>query len=265
MNKKNNKNNKKRLGIIQSRGLGDIVIALPIARHYHNEGYEIHWPIDQQFVSSVSAVVNWVNWIPLEVDAKGRYFYDVPLERLRNLKCDEIIPLYQALSGHPEMSARPEFQITGFDQIKYHIAQVPFLKKWTLAESITRDPEREQALYDQVVNKEGTPYVVVHTQGSNYQADIKPEWIPEGWQVIEVTELTDSIFDWLKVIEGAEALIAVDSVVANLVDQLGITETVDCYWIARSHIHLTPVLGGSWTVLDPNPETLKRISVFKSS
>jgi hypothetical protein len=54
-------------------------------------------------------------------------------------------------------------------------------------------------------------------------------------------------------------------VVSNIVDQLRITESVDCYFIPRSHIHLTPVLGGAWTVLDPDPEVLRRISIFKAS
>jgi hypothetical protein len=37
---------------------------------------------------------------------------------------------------------------------------------------------------------------------------------------------------------------------SNMIDQLGIND-VDKYWIPRSHIHLTPVLGTNWTILDP--------------
>lgn len=186
------------------------------------------------------------------------------MERLTNFKCDEIICLYQSLSSHPEFTRRPEFQITGFDQIKYHIAQVPFTHKWRLAECITRDPARELALKEKLNITPGQNYVVVHKQGSNFTATIDPQWIPQGWRSIEVTPITDNIFDWLGVIEGAEALIAVDSTVANIVDQLAITDQLDCYFIPRSHIHLTPVLGGSWTVLEPSPDVLKMISIFRS-
>ena len=35
----------KKLGIIQTRGLGDIHIALPIAFFYKKKGFEIYWPI----------------------------------------------------------------------------------------------------------------------------------------------------------------------------------------------------------------------------
>jgi hypothetical protein len=254
---------KKRLGIIQSRGLGDIVIALPIARYYYNEGYEVLWPIAQEFVPSVEKTVPWIKWIPLVADGNN-YFYETPMERLKNFKCDEIICLYQSLSSHPEFAKRPEFQITGFDQIKYHIAQVPFKQKWTLAECITRDPQREQALKDRVGIQGDVPYVVVHLEGSDYSTTIDPGWIPEGWKTVEITPVTDCIFDWLSILEGAQSIIAVDSVIANVVDQLGIADEVDSYFLPRSHLHLTPVLGCAWTVLEPNAETLKRITIFRT-
>jgi hypothetical protein len=253
---------KKKIGFIQSRGLGDIVIALPIARYYYEQDYEVMWPIAQEFIPSVTQTVPWIKWIPLVVDGSA-YFYDTPMERLRNFKCDEIICLYQSLSSHPEMAKRPEFQITGFDQIKYHIAGVPFKRKWTLDQCITRDPQRESALKDHLGIKESEPYVVVHLEGSDYSTTIDPNWIPNGWKTVEVKPVTDCIFDWLGVLEGAQSIIAVDSVIANLMDQLGIADRVDSYFLPRSHIHLTPVLGCAWTVLDPNPETLKRITIFR--
>ena len=53
-----------KIGIIQSRGLGDIVIALPIALHYHKLGYEVHWPICEEFIS------NFIDHVPF-VDRKS--------------------------------------------------------------------------------------------------------------------------------------------------------------------------------------------------
>jgi hypothetical protein len=123
---------KKRLGIIQTRGLGDIIIALPIARHYHDQDWEVFWPIQEDFIDNFKDHVPWVKWIPIVRDS-GAFFYDVPMERLKNFRCDEILCLYQSLTGHPELVGRPEFQITKFDQLKYHAASVPFLKKWQTA------------------------------------------------------------------------------------------------------------------------------------
>lgn len=233
----------KKLGIIQSRGLGDLVIALPIARYYANQGWDIVWPICEEFVHHMESAVPWVKWVPITTD-RGSFFYDIPLQRLRNLKCDEILCLYQALTGH-KFHEEKWFQYTSFDQYKYIQAGVPFLNKWRLAECITRNPEREQALYDQVVQNPN--YVVVHLQGSDHRATYDPAIVPEGWQTIEINEQTDCIWDWLKVLEGAQSLILVDSVFANIVDQLGIGD--DRYFIQRSHIGLTPVQGQHWTWL----------------
>lgn len=235
----------KRLGIIQSRGLGDLIIALPIAKWYHNEGWEVYWPICEEFYPSMKDTAPWVKWIPIPTDPIGHFFYDIPMERLKNFKCDEIHCLYQALTGHPELSAEPYFQCTKFDQYKYIKMAVPFTEKWNLAPCLTRNPEREQALYDRVVQNDN--YVVLHLRGSDKAVDIDRSIIPQGWQQIEITEQTDCIFDWLKVIEGAQSLIMIDSCYSNLVDQLGIGE--DNYFIQRSHIGLTPVQNLPWTWL----------------
>jgi hypothetical protein len=249
-----------RIGIIQSRGLGDIVIALPIAGHYKDQGQEVYWPIGESFWPSVKDVVPWVHWIPIPED-QGPFFYEVPSQRLKNFRVDNVVCLYQSLSSHPEFQNRPEFQITGFDQIKYHIAEVPFLNKWRLAEYITRNPQREQALADRL--RDGRPYAVLHLTGSDHKAEFDTAAIPEDWQIIEITDQTPCIFDWLGLLEGAEAIVAVDSVVANLVDQLGINRNVDSYFIPRSHIHLTPVLGNPWTVISPGPTVEQRIRIFR--
>lgn len=233
----------KKLGLIQSRGLGDLVIALPIAGYYHKQGWEVLWPIADEFIPSMSKAAPWVKWIPLKVDT-GPFFYDEPMKRLKNFKCDEIVCLYQALTGH-NFHDEKYFQYTKFDQYKYIKTGVPFLEKWKLAEYITRDPAREQALYDRLVTNPN--YVVTHLKGSDVVATYDDSIIPQGWQVINIDEQTDCIWDWLMIIEQAQSLIMVDSVFSNIVDQLGIGE--DRYFIQRSHIGLTPVQGQDWTWL----------------
>jgi len=235
----------KRLGIIQSRGLGDIVIALPIARWYADQGWDIYWPICEQFVPSFKDSAPWVKWIPIPTDPQGRFFWDVPMERLKNFKVDETLCLYQALTGHPEFSNERWFQYTKFDQYKYIQAGVPFTQKWTLDQCITRDPQREGALYDKIVKN--PQYAVVHLEGSDHRAKFDWSMIPEDCQAVEISQQSDSIWDWLKIIEGAQSIIMVDSVYANIVDQLGLGD--DRYFIQRSHIGLTPVQGQHWTWL----------------
>jgi hypothetical protein len=235
---------KKKLGIVQSRGLGDIVISIPIAGHFKDQGWEIYWPVLESFVPSLENNVPWVKWIPVPYDPPGRYFYDIPMQRLKNFGVTETLCLYQALTGH-KFHEEKYFQYTKFDQYKYIQAGIPFLNKWRLSEYITRDKDREQKLYDRLVTNDN--YVVVHRKGSDFEVDVDYSIVPAGWQTIEITEQTDCIFDWLAILERAQSLILVDSVFANLVDQLNIGE--DRYFIQRSHIGLTPVQGQHWTWL----------------
>jgi hypothetical protein len=54
---------KKKLGLIQTGGLGDIHIALPIAFYYHKREFEIYWPIFDHWVEQMKHYVPWVNWV----------------------------------------------------------------------------------------------------------------------------------------------------------------------------------------------------------
>jgi hypothetical protein len=247
-----------KIGIIQSRGLGDILIALPIAKYWHDQGNSIVWPICEEFWPNVKESVPWVQWIPLPTDGQGQFFYNEPMKRLKALKCDEVHCFYQALNVVPELSKVPWFQIQKFDEFKYTKAGVPFLRKWSLADCIERDPAREQALYDRMVKQEH--YMVYHTVGSTYRCSADLSNVPPEWQQIEISEETSNIFDWLKILEGAQALILIDSVFSNLVDQMQIEG--DKYWIPRSHIHLTPVLGTDWTILDAPTDSLAAKPLF---
>ena len=251
-----------KISIIQSRGLGDICIALPIAKYYHDRGYQVYWPICEEFWPSFRNSASWVKWIPMPTDEKGDYFYKEPLKRIKLFGCTEYICLYQSLNIVPELAKVPWFQIQKFDEFKYTKAEVPFLQKWTLNECITRDTAREQKLYNRLVKQ--PMYYVTHTEGSSYSTEPDLSAIPNNWQRITITSTeTDCIFDWLKIIEGAQALIAIDSIIANMVDQLKID--IDKYWIPRSHIHLTPVLGSRWEILDPPLDSIAAQKIFRSN
>jgi hypothetical protein len=257
----NNTDKKQSFGIIQSRGLGDIIIALPIARYHYNQGKEVIWPICEEFYGSVKDSAPWVTWVPMPFDRIGKFFYEKAYFELGQRGCTDFICLYQSLTGHPELSGRPYFQFQKFDEHKYTAAGVPFANKWKLEECITRDSIKEDALYNRLVKNPN--YYVTHLTGSNYQAKPDLSNIPPDWQRIDIDDnITDCVFDWLKIIEGAQALIALDSVVANIVDQLQLE--VDKYWIPRSHIHLTPVLGSVWTILEAPADTVAAKPIFAS-
>lgn len=239
-------------GIIQARGLGDIVIALPIAKFYHEAGDEIVWPICEEFVPSFQATVPWVTWVGMKTDDKGAFFIDGPARifKYHDVEINDALYLYHYLNTQPHMTDPELFNILKFDQYKYQISGVPFRNKWQLSECITRDLDRELALRNKLDVKNGERYAVVHLEGSTARADVDLSWIDPAVRIIKIdkTTMTDNIFDWLTVIEGAETVVCIDSVFANLVDQMMITGP-ELYWVRRSHWDLTPVLGMGWCVV----------------
>lgn len=241
-----------KLGIIQSRGIGDIVIALPIAKWYKDQGHEIYWPICEDFVSHFESSVPWVTWLSVPVDPTGDFFLKTPLELLAREGIsheDDILYLYQYLSSVPERTDPDLFAMMKFDQYKYAAAGVPFGQKWTLGDCIVRDPDREAKLYDQLVTK--PRYMVYQGRASDVAYEIDLSGIEEGVERIEITEATDSIFDWLKILEGAETIVLIDSVFANLIDQLKICESADLYYMRKwnRRVDGNPVLLGAWSYI----------------
>jgi predicted nucleotidyltransferase len=232
-----------KIGIIQSRGLGDLIIALPIAWNYHRDGHEVFWPICEEFMSTMTKAAPWVNWIPLKTDTHGNFFYFHAMGNLKYRELDEIVCLYQYLSSNPELSDPVIFPILKFDQYKYAKVGMALKDKLLLPECITRDPAAEALLYEQVVVKDR--YIVVHLEGSSARADLDFSDIDPAVQVIEIRPgFTDNAFDWLKVIEGAESLYMIDSCFSNIVDSYDLCR--DKWFIKRSKMDLTPVLLSDW-------------------
>lgn len=250
-----------KLGIIQSRGLGDIVIAIPIAGYYHKQGWEIHWPICREFISNFEHHVPWINWHPVDTDARGSFFLEQPRQILDKIKVNEELTLYQALTGE-QFHETNYFQHTKFDQYKYQRAGVPFTEKWRLMEYITRNQDRENALYSDICQRAGEHYTLIHTKGSDHEAAFDLNILNPEWPAVEITDITLSIFDWITSIDRAECVIMTDSVMSNMTDQLNLNTEQGRYLIPRSHIGLTPVLGQYWNWidnlrLDPRHKTIR--------
>jgi hypothetical protein len=257
----------KKLGIIQSRGLGDIVIALPIAKFYHDQGYEIYWPICEEFIPSVKTQAAWVNWLAVKTDKIGHFFLDEPLRLLKAqgiTEPEDQLYLYQFLNSRPDLTDPDYFAMMKFDQYKYAQAGVPFRNKWLLNECITRDTDREQKLYEQVVKQ--PRYMVYQQQSSDVKYEIDLSIVDDpDIQKIEITALTDNIWDWLKIIEGAELMILIDSVYANIVDQLNLNPSAEKYYMRKWNrsVDGNPVLLQNWYYLPvtaPNGERVTSLT-----
>jgi hypothetical protein len=232
-----------RIGLIQSRGIGDIIIALPIARYFVDRGDEIYWAIDKTFLPSFILSAPYVHWLPLE--REGDWYFDVPLKVLQNAGCERIITLYSYLENHKEISNRLFLECMKFDQYKYAIAGVPFREKWNL--KIVRNLEREQKLFSEVVKNKNEPFAVAHMHSPDFspKLDIKP--FVEGYPIVHIEPLTDNVFDWLAVIERASVRVMIDSCFSNLTDQMGIQGKK--YYIHKVPIFFSPVLTSDWSYI----------------
>jgi hypothetical protein len=175
-----------KIGIIQTRGLGDIVIAAPIAMYYIERGCEIYWPIDSDFMEPFQYAFPTINFISIDKNKTGEnsaeYFYTAPLKSLQEKSCDSIICLYSYLTGH-NLGNSETAEAISFDAYKYAIAKVPFSEKWNL--KIKRNPVREAKIFEMLDLQPSDNYVVIHDQGSVHKADFSRS-IPTEIKTIKI-------------------------------------------------------------------------------
>lgn len=233
-----------RIGLIQTRGIGDIIIAAPIAQYYIQQGHEVYWPVDQRFHPFIQSSFPAINFLTVDIgltgDATLAYFYSNPLEQLQAIGCENIFSLYSYLSGLKIVNEKLSKSLK-FDEYKYAVANVPFSWKWKL--HIQRDQEREQQLAKKLGIKRA--YALLHEEGSNFNLKIKlPNDVKERLQVVYISSITSNPFDWIGIIENASLFACVDSCFANLAEQLNLCS--DKYLFLRSDISATPVFKNNW-------------------
>ena len=114
-----------KIGLIQTRGLGDIVIALPIARYFYENNNEVFWPIDENYLASFQEIAPWVNWIGVSRDATD-FFHQTPLDLLSEMNVERTIVLYSYLSNNLKLPNKLLQHALKFDEYKYAVSNVPF-------------------------------------------------------------------------------------------------------------------------------------------
>ena len=233
-----------KVGLIQTRGIGDIIIAAPIAQYFIGQGHDVFWPVESSFHVSVQAAFPEIRFIPVYEEETGYatvdYFYSRPKAELERIGCDSIFCLYSHLLDLDIVDKQLAFSLK-FDEYKYAVTGVPFELKWQLA--VTRDPGREQALFERLAIHRH--YLLLHDQGEGFKLDIQlSEDLLRDYQVVRISALTDNPFDWLATIERASMLLCIDSCFANLVEQLNFR--THKYLFLRSHTGGTPVFKNGW-------------------
>ena len=222
-------------------------MALPIADHYLEHGWEIFWPIDSDFVDMFSRAKPSINFIPVRRPKKPEhnYFLNEPVELLAEKQCDKTVVLYNYLGGLNIADPRLVRSLK-FDEYKYAIAGVPFERKWHL--DYVRNMEREEALF-RSLNIPGE-YVCIQDRSSEMDAPVEiAHELTRGLQIVRIEPHTDSIFDWRLTLERATKLIMVNSCFANLIEQLNLKNEKDLF--LYSPVTFTPVFKNNWRFVFP--------------
>lgn len=234
-----------RTGIIQTRGLGDIVIAAPIAMHFIEKGHEVYWPIDSDFIDPFSYALPEIKFIPVDKSITGSdsadFFIEHPKRMLADRGCQSVHILYSFLTGYQFGHVHLANSLT-FDAYKYAVSGVPFEKKWTL--KIRRNPLREAEIFNILNINPSEKYSVIHENGSNYETNLSEKIEDKNIKIIKISNITDNFLDWLGVIENSSEAHLIDSVYSNIVDQLGFE--IKKYYYPRSNVSFTPVMRTHW-------------------
>jgi hypothetical protein len=108
-------------------------------------------------------------------------------------------------------------------------------------------PEIEADLKARVVTQDR--YWVIQQTASDVAYNIDTSNIDPAAQIVEISQLTDNIWDWLGVLEGCEGMVLIDSVFANIVDQMNLNPQSDRYYMRKWNrgVDGNPVFLNEWT------------------
>lgn len=198
----------KKLLLIQPGAFGDIFVCAPIAKWYADRGYEVHWPVREKFISTLS-YFDYVTPILLKEEELHQDWLRSDVMKILPMVVNYDKVLNLADRG-PHLTAQRAGE--NFEQCKYRLAEVPFSEKHNLC--WTRDLDKEVDLkYSLGVRSE---YCIVHTHNSH--GDKAP--LPEiDLPIIEIQEKEGyNIPDWFTLIQEAERVYCVESGVHQFID-----------------------------------------------
>jgi hypothetical protein len=229
--------------------IGDIIICLPIAKYYKEQGYDIIWPILKPYINMFKRHVDYVDFLPIE-PSWHMCVHDSRVAVKEHQKLELIFHYPQTQQLTQQYTQQ---DLWSFDEFKYKLSNVPFDLKWKL--DIKRDYDRELDLYNKLIKN--PDYVVYQKKSSDCQSDVVLNLNGKPYDIIELNEYTDDIFDWLTILERAKKLVLIESCFSNLVDQLQIKTdkvliTKTGYYDAKlqdgTHKGM-PRLRGNWEII----------------
>lgn len=201
------------LTIIQPGRIGDIIIVLPIAKYYYDQGYVVKWPVCSQYLPLFD-YVDYIESVDIGLEIHGSY------RRALNIFAHEKGKILDLAIGFGRDESDWRSGPLSFDEWKYKEAGIPITEKYNL--KINRNYKKEDELFHILGLKAYMDnYIVIHSNHASCK-------LHHNWCILKAIEINSidgfTVFDWLKVIENAKAIYCVDSCIANMINQLGIAK-----------------------------------------
>jgi len=199
----------KKVLIKQPAGLGDIFFSQKIAKFYMDKGYEIIWPVNENFI--------WLNdymnkiFVNENTDFQYKQYYG----GVQPLETDELIfiPLQYADRHYPGDKIMAS---------KYKMMDMDY-SDWDEYFTFERNTEKEDELfYNKLGLSDTDEYcLMLRNYGSPPNFLKYPINYSGGLKVIELDFYDGfTLFDWCKVIENASELHLIDSSINYIIDKL---------------------------------------------
>ena len=233
----------RKLGIIQPGRLGDIIICLPIAKYYFDRGYEVIWPVLNDYISLFSNI-DYVTALPINSDILN-------CTREAYLMTDHLHEKIELSFGFPHSKINNVFHenytfANNFVEAKYKISKVPIKNRWNLV--YKRNIKKEDQLFNKLYK--GFNYILIHGESSQGE-HIKHT--PE--HSIKVSPIENfNLFDWRKLAMKADELHCVDSSFCNFIESDQSFKSKTKVYIASKSIPSKwgwTTLKNNWTINDP--------------
>lgn len=263
--------------IIQPGKMGDIVITTPIAKHYHEMGYEIVWPVFDNYKNYFDAF-DYINSITVGASMDPySYYQNTRIDRndpnvflnagvqffqnllkwyegLPNPQDYEMLDFCFTFPGHAHPVNNQLCQIfqkrnRNWIDLKYYLANTPLQKRWNL--EWQRNHEKENKLYDFIKSYaqkkyNSDEYSIVHKYKGG--KDLKKVDVPNpiSFSYIKGYE----IYDWTTVLENAKSIVCVDSCLANFVEVVPSLRDVEKHYLGSEephfHAYMRNILLNNW-------------------
>ena len=263
--------------ILQPGKMGDIVITTPIALYYRDKGYNIIWPVFDNYKNyfdafdGIEAVTLGCEMNPYayynnqRIDRSNpNVFIETGVDFFQKLqkwvfshedqKSFEILDFCFTFPGH---SNDVNNQLTrifadrnrNWIDLKYYLANVPLEKRWNL--KWNRNKEKENKLYEFMKSyakkKYGSEeYSIVHNYKGGKQLKEIDVVNPINFSFIKGYE----IYDWTTVLENSKSIVCVDSCLANFVEVVPELYDVEKHYLGSEephfHNYMRNILVNNW-------------------